>query len=249
MKGVSLEKNIASFNQDVEKFKSYAYTTTNRFSSIVANSRISKIITDLVNIEGKDVIDIGCGDGTYSLELFHMGKPRSIFGFDPSRMAIKLAKTKITDLGRINFGIRNIYTYLPRKKYDVAIVRGVLHHLYKPEVAIGQIAKYARLVIVVEPNGYNPVLKIIENVSRYHREHEEKSYPPFLLDYWIKKHDGSIITRKYAGIVPFFCPTWLVVLLKLVEPIVEHIPLVNMLACGSYYTAYNINSSCYGSSR
>ena len=39
-------------------------------------------------------------------------------------------------------------------------------------------------MFVIEPNGYNPVLKVLEKVSRYHIEHEERSFFPATLHAW-----------------------------------------------------------------
>jgi hypothetical protein len=47
---------------------------------------------------------------------------------------------------------------------------------YQIEKAIQIICNIADEIIVAEPNGYNPVLKIMEKVSPYHIQHEEKSY-------------------------------------------------------------------------
>jgi hypothetical protein len=113
-------------------------------------------------------------------------------------------------------------------------VRGVLHHLYEPERAISRLSKIAKAIIIVEPNGYNPVLKLIERFSAYHREHEEKSYPPHRLDRWFTKFGGRVVESTYAGLVPFFCPEPLAKVLKVVEPIVERVPVARQLGCAVY---------------
>ncbi len=45
---------------------------------------------------------------------------------------------------------------------DVAVLRGVLHHLDRPEAAIAHLAKQFKAVMILELNGYNPVMKLIE---------------------------------------------------------------------------------------
>lgn len=241
MSELMLEKNIDSFNNDTNKFGGYVYTNTNRLSALISNQHITDTILDLVDTRDKNVIDVGCGDGTYSIETLRQGKPKMLFGFDPSIGAIRSAREKAKSLDNISFSTGNIYTYTCSEKFDIAILRGVLHHLYQPEKAIAQVAKYANKIIIAEPNGYNPVLKIIEKVSKYHREHEEKSYSPFLLNHWVKKHGGTITTTKYTGTVPFFCPDHISKWLKSIEPFIERLQLINMLVCGSYYVVYDIN--------
>lgn len=231
------EKNILQFEADTAKLGGYQYTVPGRLSARLANEHITRLTLSLVAIKGKTVFDIGCGDGTYTIDLFHRGNPKLLFGTDPSKNAIAIAKKKITRQPRISFSVGSIYN-LPKKRFDIAIVRGVLHHLYRPEAAIDEIIKAASTVIIIEPNGYNPILKVIEKISPYHREHEEKSYPPVLLDRWIRTKGGTIISRKFAGLVPFFCPNWLARLLKFIEPFVEKIPFFNLLLCGNYYIVF-----------
>ena len=240
-KEITFEKNIDNFDHDARELSGYVYTGKDKLSSVISNEHITDVILSLMSFRGKDVIDIGCGDGTYTIDIMRLGKPRSILGFDPSSEAIKVARRKTRGLKKIKFATANIYTYSTTKKFDIAVVRGVLHHLYQPEKEIRQIRKLARKVIIAEPNGYNPVLKVIEKTSRYHREHEEKSYLPYALDYWIKKNGGTIKRKRFAGIVPFFCPDWLAHLLRSVENFVEHTPILNWLLCGSYYVVYNNN--------
>ena len=92
----------------------------------------------------------------------------------------------------------------------------------------------AKQIIVVEPNGYNPVLKVIEKVSRYHRQHEERSYRPSQLDRWFEDRGGRIESSQYIGLVPMFCPDLFARLCKSVERIVECTPLLRSFCCGQY---------------
>ena len=92
----------------------------------------------------------------------------------------------------------------------------------------------ANEIIVVEPNGYNPILKIIEMVSPYHRKHEEKSYSPRKLDRWFENHGGRIEWSGYIGLVPVFCPDLLARSCKALEPFVERTPVLNRFCCAQY---------------
>ena len=92
--------------------------------------------------------------------------------------------------------------------------------------------RVARDILVIEPNGYNPVLKIIERVSPYHREHQELSYTRATLAGWFAEAGATLQSHAYIGLVPFFCPDWMVRPLKAVEGIVESLPLVRTLMCG-----------------
>ena len=229
------EKNISQFSQDAKTNQGYLYTTKSSLSSQIANKRLTDVTLDLIkNFRNKTIIDIGCGDGTYTFELLAK-KPKYILGIDPARGAIKKANKDKKNLKNIDFKIGNIY-YLGRlkKTFDIAVVRGVLHHLYDAKKAAAVLSKIAKVIIVIEPNGYNPLLKIIEKISPYHKLHEEKSYSPSLLDKWFADNGCRVIKRQYCGLVPFFCPDILAKILKKVEPFIESIPLLNRLLCAVY---------------
>jgi hypothetical protein len=92
-------------------------------------------------------------------------------------------------------------------------------------------------VVVLEPNGYNPGLKLLERVSRYHVEHHEKSYAPRTVDKWLRGLGASIVASRWAGFVPMFCPEWFARLTKRLEPAIEHAPVVRQTACAVYVVA------------
>lgn len=81
-------------------------------------------------------------------------------------------------------------------EFDLAYLRGVLHHMDRPIDALAEALRLAPLIVVVEPNGYNPGLKLLERVSRYHREHGEKSYAPRRLDRWVESVGGTVVARR-----------------------------------------------------
>ena len=230
----SPERNVNTFNRDVRANQGYIYTTNVRLSSITANNRLSDIALNFVSFQAKRVLDIGCGDGTYSLELYDRGQPAYLRGVDPAQDAITIASQKVQ--GRsAEFSVDNAYQLnIPDDSYDLAHVRGVLHHMDYPQQAIGEVLRVARQALIIEPNGYNPILKLLEKISPYHREHDEKSYFPRQLDRWIELSGGVVVKRAYAGIVPFFAPDWYVHMAKPLEPLVEALPLMKQISCAVY---------------
>jgi hypothetical protein len=104
----------------------------------------------------------------------------------------------------------------------------------EPHSAIKEAARVARTVAVLEPNGWNPVLKAIEKLSAYHRAHGERSFFAHTIDGWMKDAGLKIVHRSFSGLVPYFCPDGAARLLKRVEPMVERLPGVRQVACGTY---------------
>ena len=107
----------------------------------------------------------------------------------------------------------------------------MLHHLDNPLEVLREALRVAPLVVVVEPNGYNLVLKVIEKLSPYHRAHGEKSYAPRRLRGWFEELGAKVLSSGYAGLVPFFCPDIVARFLKAIEPAFERTPVLNSLSC------------------
>ena len=225
------DSTVAPFNRDATTNAGYLYTTDTRLSSQMANRRLTDATLDAVGFRGQRVIDIGCGDGTYTIELFDRGQPASICGVDPAHKAIEVARQKSSGR-KIYFAAENAYK-LPyaADSFDIAYIRGVLHHMDRPVDALREALRVAPRVLIIEPNGYNLILKLLERVSKYHREHKEKSYTSRKLDLWIRQIGGLVNSRQWVGLVPFFCPDWMARMLKTMEPVLERIPLVRVCGC------------------
>jgi len=236
------KKNVKEFNQDVVKYGGYQYTTNGRFSSYIANLRLTDATSYGIskftqNMSGAKVLDIGCGDGSYTKELSNRFENLEFSGFDPAKEAIDSASLKFPN---IKFFVGNILESKSTKNiptFDVGVVRGVLHHLSEPRLAIQNSAGMCKKVIIIEPNGYNPILKLIEKLSTYHRMHEEKSYFPFKLKQWIEEAGLRVVEQSYVGYVPFFFPTPLAKLIYAFQPALEKVPVVRHLftACVVFY--------------
>lgn len=226
---------VAQFDQDVIDHGGYLYSEKPSKSSLIANNCLTGVTLALVDLRGKAVIDVGCGDGIYTQKLYRLGKPKLMVGIDASGEAIERAKKNYGN-DRKNLIFQNESCYkIPygEKKFDIAIARGLLHHLTRPKKAIAEMLRVADQILVIEPNGYNPVLKIIEKLSLYHRRHQEKSYFPFRIRQWITSCGAKVESGDYLRLVPFFCPDWVAVLLKRIEPLVEK-SLLRTLVCGAY---------------
>jgi SAM-dependent methyltransferase len=205
------ERNIAAFDADTAVHGGYVYTAVDRWSSRYATGRQTDEPPSV------RVVDIGCGDGTFTLEIAERFRPSAVRGIDPAGNAVAAARARMPHL---------------------AIVRGVLHHLDRAKDAIAQLARQFTSVIALEPNGYNPGLKIIEKMSRYHRQHDEKSYWPPALNRWFEQAGFSVVAQRFLCLVPYFCPTAAAKILGFVEPAVESLPLARHVACGTNLVLY-----------
>ena len=108
----------------------------------------------------------------------------------------------------------------------------MLHHLPDPARALAGLAAFKGTVVVLEPNGNNPVLKLLERFSCYHIDHEERSFRPALICSWITASGLSVQSCRVLNLVPFFCPDTIAKVLRAIEPLVERLPLLRDIACG-----------------
>ena len=107
----------------------------------------------LVDLKGKDLIEFGCGIFPSSFGLKKKCMPREYVASDTSNKILKVAKMndnrpiyKVIDLEK-NITIS--------KKYDLIILKGVLHHLKKPEKVLAKLKNILKpngMIIISEPN-------------------------------------------------------------------------------------------------
>jgi len=236
MKLPNTKKNVSVFNKDVINNEGYLYTQSERLSTQLSNERMTRGIAEIVNFKNKTVLDLGCGDGTFSFKLVEFGA-KHVLGIDPATQAIQLAQKNACEKGctNLNFEVGNLYNLsFEEKKFDIVVLRGVLHHLPDPERAIALAVKWGKEIVILEPNGMNLALKLIEKISPYHREHEEQSFLMPTLSKWVRNAEAKVVQHKYINFVPIFCHRYIAKCLKILEPIIEKIPGIRALSCGQY---------------
>jgi ubiquinone/menaquinone biosynthesis C-methylase UbiE len=230
------------FDADVAAHGGYVYTAVPRWSTRYATGRQSQELVRmlLANFPRSiRIVDIGCGDGTYTFDIAKGFGPMSIRGVEPASNAVDAARANVPPQfsESISFEVGSIYD-VESQGESVAVVRGVLHHLDKPQAAIAQLTRQFPALVVLEPNGYNPALKILEKASPYHREHQEKSYWPPTLNRWFIQEGFTLVERKFLCLVPYFFPTLLAKVLSRLDPVVESVPGMRELCCGTNLALY-----------
>ncbi len=142
---------------------------------------MKKIANELEELQGKRVLDIGCGTGN----LAKWFRFKDYTGIDPNKSYIQKAKEKFPEL---EFRVTDAATDpLPSRVYDYAVLINVLHHLTDKQVAKLFLnlnkAKIKKNVIVVEsyPVGLiGSILKKMDEGDNF-RSHSE-------LNSLLKKH-------------------------------------------------------------
>ncbi len=225
---------VDAFDQDARANGGYGYTTNVRLSSELATRRWHEALLSLIDLRGLHVLDVGCGDGAATLSLYDKGRPASIHAIDPAASAIEVARGRTGDR-RITWAVQDGYQVpYAADSFDVVHLGAMLHHVARPFDVIQEALRVGPRLLVLEPNGWNPVLKLLERFSRYHIEHGEKSYTSRRLRQWVQAANGRIVIGQLAGLVPMFCPDWLARSAKCLEPIIERTPVLNALGCAIY---------------
>lgn len=226
----------APFDEDVHKQDAYLYTQGNIYSAVIANERYTKMITSITDFTQKSVVDIGSGDGTYTVELLKSTNPKNVEGVEPSPKAAERAQKLYGSMSsRLSFSCGESKALVAKRaRFDLAVYRGVIHHVEDPVGEIARALCIANTVIILEPNGWNPLMKVVEKTSAYHRQHGERSYTPSQLTHWVEKAGGRVTQLRFFGLVPYFSPKPIARIGRLLEPLVEQLPLVRSLLCGQY---------------
>ena len=106
-----------------------------------------------IDLKGKDLIEFGCGIFPSSFGLRNNSMPKKYVASDTSKKILKVAKLndnrptyKVIDLEK---------KIILNKKYDLIVLKGVLHHTKNPEkilIKLKDILKRNGLIIISEPN-------------------------------------------------------------------------------------------------
>ena len=230
----SPKANVEPFEKDAAARGGYVYTSTQRLSCRLATGRSLEAILATGQLAGRSVLDMGCGDGHYTIRYWDRGQPRSLTGVDAAGAAIRIAREK-SDRRPIRFEVADVHALpFPSNSFDLALIQSILHHDDDPAGIIREGFRVASLILIHEPNGNNLGLKVLEKTSRYHREHHEKSYTSQRLVRWVEKAGGEVQSRCFAGFVPMFAPDWLARAMKAVEPLLENVPGLRALGCAVF---------------
>ncbi len=231
------------FDNDIEIGGAYRYTDGVRQSARIANERYTEVILAAADFKGKSIVDVGSGDGTYTAHLARHSEAASVLGVEPSQKAADCARATYGDEG-VDFVCGSSETLLAESRhFDVAVYRGVLHHVINEREELKRALTLANTVIFLEPNGCNPLMKLVEKVSPYHRQHRERSFTPSAVSRWIAEAGGRVERVRYFGLVPYFAPDVIGRIGQRLEPLIEWLPGIRAVCCGQYILVAQRNAS------
>jgi 2-polyprenyl-3-methyl-5-hydroxy-6-metoxy-1,4-benzoquinol methylase len=150
---MSLDRTQAFFRQYANDFDAI-YGNQNGLINSVINRlfrksmrlRFEKSIEGCNPIEGKSVLDIGCGPGHYSITLDQRGAVR-VVGIDFAEGMLQLATEHAAKVGIgeiCKFVVADFYTYPPQELFDYVIVMGFMDYMPDPEKVVAKVLSLTR---------------------------------------------------------------------------------------------------------
>jgi ubiquinone/menaquinone biosynthesis C-methylase UbiE len=101
----------------------------NSYTTRVADQTWIKSIENIVNIEGKEILDIGGGGGIYSIALAQMGAV-SVTCMDFSTQMVEAAQKNTTNYSEIKVVKGNALEIpISSSKVDIILERALIHHI------------------------------------------------------------------------------------------------------------------------
>lgn len=108
--------------------------------------RFERTVEGCTPIEGKSVLDVGCGPGHYSVHLASRGAD-SVFGLDFAEGMIRLSQENAASKGvsdRCAFACGDFSQYSFDRQFDYSIAMGFMDYIEKPEPIIDKILSLTR---------------------------------------------------------------------------------------------------------
>ena len=132
----------AFFDREAARFPNVndrrAHWTTRLANSLFRRSlrlRFDTVVAGCTDIEGKEVLDIGCGPGTYAIALARAGAKR-VVGIDIAPRMVEIAKDRARRAGvseQCEFHVIALENFGPRASFDYVIAMGILDYVEHAE--------------------------------------------------------------------------------------------------------------------
>jgi SAM-dependent methyltransferase len=108
--------------------------------------RYAKTLEGCAPVQGKTVLDIGCGPGLYSVALAERGAGR-VVGLDFAEGMLKLARERASlawVAGRCDFRNQDLFSFDEHESFDYVILMGFMDYMAEPRKVIEKVLTLAR---------------------------------------------------------------------------------------------------------
>ncbi len=232
----SQRKDVGEFDQDAAA-GGYLYTRPGKLSTRLSNARMSRAILAASDFAAKRVIDLGCGDGAYTLEIVSIGGAASAVGIDPAPAAVSAAtdRARLCGIEGCSFRVADIYSLEPvsgpmtSRCLEACFITRTI-----PRERLPSLSHWLRSSSFSSPTAairYSSSLSGCRLITAHMVS--GRSFLPRSVDG--RDAQAAGLRRNGRSIwCPCFAPDWLARFCNTVEPMVEALPLLRNLACGQY---------------
>ncbi len=117
-----------------------------------------KFVRSLLKIEGKDILDVGCGGGIASESLARCGA--NVVGIDASLEAIECAKAHAKEEKlKIDYQNTPIEGFQSKKQFDIIFANDVIEHVESVPLFLESLEKHLKTngILIISTINKNPV--------------------------------------------------------------------------------------------
>jgi SAM-dependent methyltransferase len=163
-----------------------------RYSPESPNESLEKpaLLELLGNVRGKSILDLGCGDARFALELLEKGCT-SYLGIEPSSKMLEVAKRNLESTkARVEQATIETWSY-PAEEFDVVVSRLALHYVEDVGEAFQNIYK------ALKPDGrliFSVLHPVITSFDTPRRKGEVRSN--WLVDNYFKQSSRQVRLRN-----------------------------------------------------
>lgn len=150
---MSLERTQTFFHQYANDFDAIYGNQNGVFDSVInrlfrksMRLRYEKSIEGCEPVQGKSVLDVGCGPGHYSITLAQRGASH-VVGIDFAEGMLQLATEHARQVGvgeRCKFLVADFFNYRPHDSFDFVIAMGFMDYMADAEKVVEKILSLTR---------------------------------------------------------------------------------------------------------
>jgi SAM-dependent methyltransferase len=155
--------------------------------------RYRRALAALGPLEGRVVLDYGCGDGALTAWIARRSKPREVHGYDPNPEGIELCRQTLRSHA-INATIHDNLQTVPSDHFDAVVCADVIEHVHDPEALLAQIARALR------PGGRAVITTPVRLTERPEDVSHVREWFPDHFREWLS--DGPLVLRTHETQIP-----------------------------------------------
>jgi 2-polyprenyl-3-methyl-5-hydroxy-6-metoxy-1,4-benzoquinol methylase len=143
-------KQAVRFDTIYEDKKRFWQKFVDRFFRQVVKDRFDLTFREITELEGKSILDVGCGSGRYALEFARRGADK-ILGIDYAQEMIELARgyaENMKEKGKCRFVCGHFTDHDFREQFDYTVAMGLFDYLEDPSAYLAKMKTLTRSRVI-----------------------------------------------------------------------------------------------------